>query len=194
MAETPSDLPAPFSKPPKPRNLWRRVVALVLLCAWLGTAWWHTSKPLPQGVHVRGEPQSVAADSVHFLIDITAVNAFNEPQNQQTIQAASIDLIRNAKDFLVLDYFLFNSQGGPAGDLHYTRGINPIAREVRDALLALHVAQPELPILVVVDPINGYYSGKPPEELVPLMQAGIHVVVTNLDSLRDSNALYSAAW
>jgi PLD-like domain len=194
MAETPSDLPAPFRKPPRPRKLWRRVITLALLGVWLGVAWWQSSKPLQKGVHVRGEPQSVAAESVRFLTDVTAANAFNEPQIKQGIHAATIDLIRNAKDFLLLDYFLFNSQGGPAGELRYTRGVSPVAREVRDALLALHSAQPKLPILLVVDPINGYYSGRPPEALAPLMQAGIDVVVTNLDPLRDSNALYSAAW
>ena len=70
--------------------------------------------------------------------------------------------MRNARDFLVLDYFLFNEQGGPAGELRYDDGIRPVARELREALLALRAAQPQLPILVLIDPINGYYRGTAP--------------------------------
>jgi CBS domain-containing protein len=194
MVELPMGLQTPLRKPVKKRKFLRRLVMLVLLCLWLGTAWWHTVKPLPKGVHVHSELLPVSAQSVHFLADVTAASAFGEPLIKQTIHAATLNLVRDAKDFLILDYFLFNSQGGPSGELSYTGGIRPAARELREALLAVRAAQPKLPMLVIVDPINGYYSGAPPEELAPLRQAGIDVIVTNLDPLRDSNALYSAAW
>jgi hypothetical protein len=69
-----------------------------------------------------------------------------------------------------------------------------VARELREALLALRRAQPNLPILLLIDPINGYYQGTQPVAMSELTQAGIDIVVVNLDPLRDSNPVYSAPW
>lgn len=125
---------------------------------------------------------------------MTAANNFGEPVIRQTIHDATLELVRNAQDFLVLDYFLFNGAGLPVGPLRYGKGIQPVARELRGAILALHAARPSLPILVIVDPINDYYRGTVPAELLPLRQAGVDVVVVDLDPLRDSNPLYSTTW
>ncbi len=142
----------------------------------------------------RGELTPVAPESVQLLADVTAHTNLGEPVFTRSIHAATLDLIRDAHDFLVLDYFLFNEQGGPAGKLRYEAGIRPVARELREALLALRRAQPDLPILLLVDPINGYYRGTQPVEMSELTQAGIDIVVVDLDPLRDSNPLYSAPW
>jgi PLD-like domain len=176
------------------RLRWPRIVLLGLLGLWLGTAWWHSSKTLPPGLHVEGRLQPIPAASLQLLSDISALNARGEPVTSRLIHASTLDLIRNARDFLVLDYFLFNEQGGPAGPLSYQGGIRPVAREMREALLALHAAQPAMPILLLLDPINNYYRGYVPDELAALKSAGIYVVTVRLDTLRDSNSLYSAAW
>ncbi|HMA10535.1 MAG TPA: phospholipase D-like domain-containing protein, partial [Steroidobacteraceae bacterium] len=155
---------------------------------------WHSYKPLPAGVHVRGTPVVVEAATLQFLTDETFANFYGQRSTQPNIHAATLELVRDARDFLVLDYFLFNEQGGPAGELRYEEGIRPVARELREALLALRAAQPGLPILVVVDPINSYYRRGLPPDLRELERAGIDVVMTDLTRLRDSNPLYSATW
>lgn len=161
---------------------------------WLVTAAWHSYKPLPAGVRVQGTPVAVEASALQFLTDETFANFFGQRSSQPNIHAATLELVREAHDFLVLDYFLFNEQGGPAGGLRYEEGIRPVARELREALLALRAAQPALPILVVVDPINSYYRRSLPPDLGELERAGIDVVMTDLTRLRDPNPLYSATW
>jgi HKD family nuclease len=47
---------------------------------------------------------------------------------------------------------------------------------------------------VIADPINDVYGGLPSRDLAALRGAGIEVVTPDLDSLRDSNAIYSAFW
>jgi hypothetical protein len=95
----------------------------------------------------------------------------------------------------VLDYFLFNGQGGPVGPLDYEEGgLAPVSRELIGALSELKQAQPALPVLVLTDPINDYYRGTALTDLAALRSLGIDVVVTRLDGLRDSNPAYSAAW
>ncbi|MEO8309318.1 MAG: phospholipase D-like domain-containing protein [Pseudomonadota bacterium] len=176
------------------RPRWGRYIALVLASIVAGTAWWQTSKPLPPGLHVSGVLTPVAPASMQLLTDVTAHTNLGEPVFTRGIHAATLDLIRDAHDFLVLDYFLFNEQGGPAGKLRYESGIRPVARELREALLALRRAQPALPILLLIDPINGYYRDIQPVEMSELTQAGVDIVVVDLDPLRDSNPLYSAPW
>jgi hypothetical protein len=172
----------------------RLIVFLVLACAWSGTAIWHANKPLPPGTHVTGPMVPVAAESLQLLTDLTHADAYGERSSQRTIHAATLELVRNAQQFLLLDYFLFNGQGGPVGPLVYERGLQPVSKELAEAVRELRQRQPQLPILVLVDPINDYYRGTPPPFLAALEQLGVSVVTIRLEPLRDSNPVYSAAW
>lgn len=183
----------PALNPVRPHRRWRRWW-LWPLAIWLGFAAWHTQKPLPAGVRVASEPVAVQADALRFLADVTATDRDGRPVRQQSIHAAVLELVRGAQDFLLLDYFLFNDQGGPAGPLRYDNGLAPVSAELIQALTALKRAQPDLPVLVITDPINDYYRGTPPPRLAALEALGIDVVVTRLGPLRDSNPLYSATW
>jgi phosphatidylserine/phosphatidylglycerophosphate/cardiolipin synthase-like enzyme len=182
------------ARTPHSRRRWTlRAVAAALLLAWLATAAWHTHKPLPAGLRVAGETVSVDAAQLRFLADVTASDAFSQPVITRQIFDATLALIAEAKDLLVVDYFLFNAQRG-AVDGAADRRLLPLSATLRDALLARHRAEPQLPILVVVDPINADYGPRLSPELAALKAAGIDVVTVDLDALRDSNALYSAAW
>ncbi|HWL63235.1 MAG TPA: phospholipase D-like domain-containing protein [Steroidobacteraceae bacterium] len=176
-----------------PRRRWRRLL-LVPAALWLGLAVWHTHKPLPEGVHVEGALVATPGSSLQFLADVTAADAAGNRVQQQTIHAATLELVRNARDFLVLDYFLFNGQGGPRGPLVYEDGLAPVSTALADALRELKQAQPTLPVLLLVDPINDYYRGTAPPALAALEALGVDVAVTRLDGLRDSNPVYSATW
>lgn len=178
----------------KKKPHWGRYALLAFLGAWILTGWWYLSRPLPPGVRVAGPEFNLPDDSITLLSDLTSRDLRGDPQVVQQIHAATLEHVRQARDFLVVDYFLFNEQTGPSGELRYQSGIRPVARELREALLALRESQPQMPILVLVDPINDYYRGTVPDALAPLVQAGIDVVVTDLDVLRDSNPAYSGLW
>ena len=168
------------------------VLALVVLCTGVGT--WHALKPLPPGLHVHGHWVTTPDASIRFLADVTAEDGERGRIHRREIHAATLELVRTAQDFLVLDYFLFNDQGGPAGPLTHEAGLAPVSAELLTALRALRMSQPELPILLVTDPINDYYRGTAPAALASLRALDIDVVVTRLSALRDSNPLYSAVW
>jgi HKD family nuclease len=176
-----------------PRRVARLAFAL-LAATWLGVGLWHVFKPLPPGVHVAGPAVVVPAGSLHFLTDITSVNHFGDAEHRAHIHDATLELVRNARDFLLLDYFLFNDSGGPAGALRYEQGLTPVSSQLIAAVTELRRSQPQLPVLVLTDPINDFYRGSPPAALAALRALGVEVVVTNLDPLRDSNLLYSATW
>jgi PLD-like domain len=153
---------------------------------------WQSSKPLPPGLHVAGAPTNIEPEQLRLLTDLTASDAFGQPVVSQQIFDATLGLVSEACQFLVMDYFLFNAHRGP---LSAPDGrLKPQSQILRDALLARRRAVPEMPILLLVDPINSSYGTTLSNDLQKLRDAGIAVVPVALDTLRDPNALYSAAW
>jgi phosphatidylserine/phosphatidylglycerophosphate/cardiolipin synthase-like enzyme len=178
---------------PRIRRWLPRGLLAAFIVAWAATMGWHTGKPLAPGVHVAGEFQEVDTASLRFLADVTSADAFGQRLVNQKIVDATLAIVREAQGFLLLDYFLFNDQGGPNRDTA-PPPYRALSSELRQALLERRAADPSLPILVIVDPINLTYGDVLPPELKALQEAGIDVVTANLDPLRDSNAGYSALW
>ena len=174
------------------RRQRRRLVLAVLLAAWLGTAWWETHKPLPAGTRLAAPWSTVADGDVSFLADLTTADAYGRPVITQTIFDEVLRVVGAAREFVVLDYFLFND--GRAGPEGTPLPMRPLSAELRDALLARKRAVPGLRVLFVTDPINDVYGGAPSHDLAQLAASGIDVAVTDLDRLRDSNFLYSGLW
>jgi PLD-like domain len=135
---------------------------------------------------------SVPAQDVTFIADVTSADAYGRSVSSQAIFDETLKVVREAREFLVLDYFMFNSQQGeldPKSPL-----LRPLSATLRDALIERRQALPGLKVLFITDPINDLYGATPSSDLRLLRAAGINVVVTDLDPLRDSNHLYSSAW
>jgi phosphatidylserine/phosphatidylglycerophosphate/cardiolipin synthase-like enzyme len=173
-------------------RVWRRVIMGALAALWLGTAYWETNKSLPPGVHVDSSWYPIAPEDVTFIADITSADAYGRQNASQAIFDQVLGVVHSARKFIVLDYFLFNSQLGASP------GAGPAFRqlsgELRDALLERRRLQPDLQVLFITDPINEVYGGVISQDLRLLRAAGVQVVVTDLDALRDSNFLYSSLW
>ena len=187
----------PFSSrmsaaPSTRRRRYRRAITATLVGIWLALACWEANKPLPPGVRVASAWHSVPAQDVTFIADITSADAYGRSISSQAIFDETLKIIRGAHDFLVLDYFMFNNRRGeldPASPL-----LRPLSATLRDALIERRHEVPDLKVLFITDPINEIYGAVPSSDLRLLRAAGIDVVVTDLDQLRDSNHLYSSAW
>ena len=187
----------PFSSrmsaaPATRRSPYRRAITATLVGIWLVVAGWEANKPLPPGVRTASAWHSVPMQDVTFIADITSADAYGRSVSSQAIFDETLKVVRGAHEFLVLDYFMFNSRHGeidPASPL-----LRPLAATLRDALLERRQAIPGLKILFITDPINELYGATPSSDLRLLRAAGIDAVVTDLDPLRDSNHLYSSAW
>ena len=55
-------------------------------------------KPLPEGMHVKGAAAPLQAASLQFLTDETSANYYGERATQPHIHAATLDLVRNARE------------------------------------------------------------------------------------------------
>ena len=194
MAEEPDEtFPDPSPPPPAPRQRRRlgRLLFRGFLGLWALVALWNLFKPLPEGTSVRGPIVETPVADLRFLSDVTSADVFGAPVARQQIFDSVLTLVSEAREFLVLDFFLFNDQRGATLD---SAPYRPLSVELRDALLARKRAHPRLRVLVITDPINDVYGGLPSADLAALRGAGIDVVSTDLDALRDSNAIYSAFW
>ncbi len=165
----------------------RRLVLLALVAGWLVMAYWQSVKPLPQGTHVAGPVCPVAASQVSFIADITAADAYGHLVVSQGIFDEVLKVVRGARRFIVLDYALIGASAGAPPQRR-------LAAELTDALLEARRSQPELKVLLVTDPVNERYGASRAPELQLLRAAGVEVVLARLDTLRDTNFLYSSLW
>ncbi len=194
MADWPDATTIDPSPPPQaapPRRRPARWVGYGLLALWAVVASWNLYKPLPAGAAVRGAVVSTPLTDLRFLADVTSADVFGEPVVRQQIFDAMLRMVGDAREFLVLDFFLFNGHRGAAVD---ARPYREISVQLRDALLARKRAVPGLRVLVISDPINDVYGALPSRDFAALRGAGIEVVSVDLDELRDSNPIYSALW
>jgi phosphatidylserine/phosphatidylglycerophosphate/cardiolipin synthase-like enzyme len=164
---------------------------LLSLAAWIATSSYHTTKALPPGLRLATARVEVNADDVRFLRDLTTADAYSRPIVEQQIFDRVFAIVARARHFVVLDYFLVNDELRLVGaDAMY----RPLAHELEAALLARKREVPDLRIVLVTDPINDLYGAAPSPMFARLRRAGVEVVVTDLDPLRDSNPIYSGLW
>ncbi len=170
------------------RGAWR-AIACLFLAAWLATAGWQLTKPMPPGTDIDSGVVTLAASDIEFLHDLSWSDAAGMPVAKQQIFDAVFEVVDQAERFLVLDFFLINDAMGNNGQVH-----RALSRELADRVLARKRARPALRVLLVTDPINDVYGGAPSPLLAELSEQGVDVVRTSLGTLRDSNPAYSALW
>ncbi|WP_113905713.1 phospholipase D family protein [Aliidiomarina celeris] len=156
-------------------------------------ATYNAYKPLPEGLNLSAEPRNVSAPE--FLADVSFTLAEGKGEGernvQQTIFDAIMQMIANAEQLIVLDMFLFNDFLGIESEASVHRGLSS---ELTEALIAQQRKYPTMHIQVISDPLNTLYGGAVSKHFAALEENGIHVSLTDLTELRDSNPLYSGMW
>ncbi len=170
----------------------RKLAALTILCltVWLVAVGYHqTHKALPQYLDYRGEVFKIPEGDIEFLYDLTWIDEQGEKHYEQQIFKTIFELIEKAERYILVDMFLFNSYGGKDDTFH-----RDLSSQLTELLVDKKNSEPEIHIDLITDPINTVYGGSVSPEIERLRGAGINVIVTELDGLRDSNFLYSSFW
>ena len=162
------------------------IAALACGAAAAASALYHRYKLLPAGLGLTGPWRN---GQVELLADLT-YRVGGKSQTDQQIFRAIEGVIERAESFLILDMFLFNSDYDRSGGRTYPA----LSQRLTDALLTKRAAAPELPIVLITDPINTFYGSYPLPHLERLRAAGVRVVETRLEALRDSNPAYSGLY
>ncbi|MGH8264083.1 MAG: phospholipase D-like domain-containing protein, partial [Steroidobacteraceae bacterium] len=176
--------------PPARRRWRRRWILLAVAVAWAVTSCYHASKPIPPGTSVASSPVSLDARDIRFLYDLNVVDGRGNRIVQQQIFDSVFSIIDRARDFVVLDFFLINDdRGSVSADAQAP--YRPLSAQLADRLIARKHTIPALKVLLITDPVNELYGAAHAEAIDRLRSAGIDVIVTNLEPLRDSNTVYS---
>ena len=110
-------------------------------------------------------------------------------KHDQAVFDEILAMIDRAQHFILIDKFLFNGYVGAGGKPH-----RRLSDEFTEALLAQKKRFPQMTIIFITDPVNIVYGGLEEPHLKQLESAGIEVIFTKLERLRDSNPLYSSFW
>lgn len=172
-------------KPKRKKHHLFRWLLIIVIVVGIYNVW----KPLPPGVSVKGNIQTIPESSVKFLADLTYVDESGARQSEQEIFDEIFKMIDDANEYILVDMFLFNSWKGAGSE--NSRGL---ADKLTNALIAKKKSTPDISITVISDPINTVYGGNESIHYKNLHDAGIPVIETNLSRLRDSNPIYSSFW
>lgn len=156
--------------------------AIILTAGWIMMPW----PPLPDGL---GYSAEFPAGQIQLLIDETWVDADGQRQVHQEIFESVFQIIDEAEEYILLDFFLVNDflyHPGP--------GMRPLSRELTAKLIKKRRHSPDVDIVFITDPINTVYNATPSPLFQALEKAGVQVVWTDLNELRDSNPVFSKPW
>jgi hypothetical protein len=171
--------------PARARLRTLRIAALLIL--WLiGVMVYQTHKPLPPGISYESPLYDV--NNVSFWQDITYPDGSETGQHEAQIMPRMLQIIEESRQFLVIDIFLLNDY------THKEDQFPKVSQEFTDKLIAQKSAYPEMDIVVITDEVNTNYGSAPNHLLERMKAAGIKVVLTDVDKLRDSTPAYSAVW
>lgn len=166
---------------------WLKWGAALFALLFLITMIFHQVKPLPEGVSRESEPIMISDDQIDFMSDLTYQGKDTEIVEQEIFKEVE-RAIREAQEYIVMDFFLFNPYSNE--DRQYP----DITAQLSSALLEQMELYPDLKVVFVTDEINTTYKGHESDHFDVLKEAGVEVIYTNLDEMRDPNILYSTLY
>ncbi len=164
----------------------RLLIAMTTLSLAMAVFFGCSKRPEKMGLAYSGETR---AENVRLLIDETWVDPEGKRHVKQEIFESLFEMIDEAEQFILLDFFLVNDFMYEPGS-----GMRPLSQELVDKLLAKRKANPGVGITFVTDPVNTVYGSIESQHFKALEAAGVQVVWTDLDQLRDSNPIISKPW
>lgn len=157
----------------------------VLAIMYLIVIMWHTYKPLPEGISYEGELRNL--ENVEMLYDLSYAQDKEGTQTEYHLEIFDeiFTMIDEAEEFIVMDLFLFDNYNDQKIDYP------AISELLTDHLLKKKEENPDMPIYFISDPLNIGYGSYENQFFDSMDNAGIEIIITDLDKLRDSMPLYS---
>lgn len=171
----------------KRKRIWLTLIGIFALI-YITVILWHTYKPLPEGISYAGSLHKT--DSVEFITDLTFAQdkKGNGIVHENHIFDKVNEMIVKADEFVVVDFFLF--------DGYYDEDENfpKIADTLSTSLANKKLENPNMPVVFITDPLNRGYGSYENKWFKKMREAGVDIVYTDLDPLRDSTPIYSGIY
>lgn len=144
---------------------------------------WSLVQKVPEGTSFEGDYHQVS--SIDFLADLTYQKE-GAVLHELNILTQELDMIEAAQEFILMDMFLFND-AYDRSIMEYPKSVESVA----NALIGKKKDNPDMMIVFITDPINGFYGAYEEANIKRMKENGIQVIVTDLDQMKDSNPLFS---
>ncbi|WP_144511878.1 phospholipase D family protein [Bacillus sp. FJAT-22090] len=171
----------------KRKKVWLALISIFVLI-YTTVILWHTYKPLPEGVSYEGSLHKT--DSVDFITDLTFAQdkKGNGIVHENHIFDKINDMINKADEFVVVDFFLFD------GYYDEDEDFPEIADTLSTTIANKKLENPTMPVVFITDPLNRGYGSYENKWFKKMREAGVEIIYTDLDPLRDSTPIYSGIY
>jgi len=145
----------------------------------------HSCKKLPNGISYVSEPISVSEENIDFLYDLTYEKGEERVYDHEIFDKI-FQTIDKAEKYILIDMFLWGK--------NEDESLRDISQEMTNHLVQRKEQVPKLEVVLITDAYNTGYGSFDVEYFEQMKEAGIDVVFTDVNKLRDSNSLYSPFW
>ncbi len=161
----------------------RKITALIITVILIVPLIISAITKMPDGTSFKGE--YVPTEEFEFIYDLS-YEKDGETVREHNILNEKLRLINEAEEFVIADLFLYNDEYNKESGI-YPESVG----KVTDALIGKKRENPDMPVILITDPINNFYGAYEQKYITKLKEAGVDVVITELNSLKDSNILVS---
>ena len=161
------------------KNLIIGLMTLIISCS--------TIKTPPLGINYESPLRN--SNNVEFHYDLTYLDKDGNIRYDRKIWEASYKIVDEAKDYLIIEMFLFNDiynkdkESFPAFAKEYTR-----------RLVKKKMENPNLKVYVLLDENNNLYGAFEHPFITQMKNAGINIVLVDIFKLKDTFPWYSSVW
>ena len=146
-----------------------------------------TIKTPPLGINYESPIRET--ENAEFHYDLTYLDKDGNIQYDRNLWDATYKVIDNAKDYLIVEMFLFNDLYNKDKE-HFPE----FAKEYTERLVKKQKENPNLKVYILADENNNFYGAFEHPFITSMKNAGINVIIVDIFKLKDTFPWYSPFW
>ena len=155
------------------------IIAFIVSCS--------TIKTPPLGINYESPIRET--ENAEFHYDLTYLDKDGNIQYDRNLWDATYKVIDNAKDYLIVEMFLFNDLYNKDKE-HFPE----FAKEYTERLVKKQKENPNLKVYILADENNNFYGAFEHPFITSMKNAGINVIIVDIFKLKDTFPWYSPFW
>ena len=146
-----------------------------------------TIKNPPLGINYESPIRET--ENAEFHYDLTYLDKDGNIQYDRNLWDATFKVVDNAKDYLIIEMFLFNDLYNKDKE-HFPE----FAKEYTERLVKKQKENPNLKVYILADENNNFYGAFEHPFITSMKNAGINVIIVDIFKLKDTFPWYSPIW
>ena len=146
-----------------------------------------TIKNPPLGINYESPIRET--ENAEFHYDLTYLDKDGNIQYDRNLWDATFKVVDNAKDYLIIEMFLFNDLYNKDKE-HFPE----FAKEYTERLVKKQQENPNLKVYILADGNNNFYGAFEHPFITSMKNAGINVIIVDIFKLKDTFPWYSPIW